>query len=190
MGHHEDGPPVSPQILFQPCDHLPVQMVRGLVQEKHVKIPGKCLCQDDPALLSAGKVLDLLIQIRDPKLRQIALHLPVLPVPFRQSIGADIRSFRKNRILRDIGDLKPVLPDDLTLVGRLLPCYHPEQGRFSRTVDPYDADLISLLDAERGVFVYGLFAVDLADMFNIDDIHKIKLLTNPSVASYCSTEIF
>ena len=165
-------------------------MVRGLIQEKHVKIPGKSLCQDHLSLLSAGEMCDLLVQVRDPKLRQIALHLPVLPISFRQGIGADILTFRKYRILRDIGNLKPVLPDDLTLIGRLLPCYHPEQGRFSRTVDPYDADLIPLLDAERGVFVYSLFAVDLADMFDIDDIHKIKLLTNPSVASYRSTKIF
>ena len=88
MGHHEDGPPVSPQILFQPCDHLTIQMVRGLVQEKHVKIPGKSLCQDHSPLLSAGEMFDLLIQVRDPQFRQIALHLPVLPRALLKGIGA------------------------------------------------------------------------------------------------------
>ena len=121
MGHHEDGPSVSPQILFQPCDHRPVQMVRGLVQEKYVKISGKGLCQDHSPLLSAGEMFDLLIQVRDPQLRQIALHLPVLPCSLLKGIGADIRSLRESRILGDIGDLKSVLSYDLPSSGTSSP---------------------------------------------------------------------
>ena len=68
VGHHNKRPPVGAQILFQPGDHLPVQMVRRLIEKKHIKIFRQRLRQHHPALLAAGEMTDLLIEPGDPQL--------------------------------------------------------------------------------------------------------------------------
>ena len=41
MGHHEYHAPVLPQVLFQPDDHLLIQMIGRLVKQQNVKIRGQ-----------------------------------------------------------------------------------------------------------------------------------------------------
>ena len=57
-------------------------------------------------------------------IRQNGLKIAYIPQNPVFPEGEDIRSFRENRILRDIGDLKSVLPYDLTFIRDLLPCHH------------------------------------------------------------------
>ncbi len=95
MGHHKDRPFVIPEIVLQPVDHLPVQMIRWLVQQKHIKVLCQRLRQHDPSLLPAGKSLDLLIKIHDTELHQIAFHLPLLSSPIVKCIRAYICSLRE-----------------------------------------------------------------------------------------------
>ena len=70
MGHHDQPPLKSTQPVLQPCHHLAVQMVGGLVQHQNVSRMHQRRHQRHAFALTAGEGADFLREIEETQLRQ------------------------------------------------------------------------------------------------------------------------
>ena len=91
MGNHQNGSPVRAEILFQPADHLRIQMVGRLIQKQHIKISCQSSREHDSSFLSSGKLFHFLIQLRNSQFLKIAFDLPFLAFSDSKRAGAYIR---------------------------------------------------------------------------------------------------
>ena len=172
MGDHQYNAAEPSQIIFQPCDHLIVQMVRRLIQQKEIRRGFQNLCQRNFFLLAAGQVGNRRIIRKNSQTCQIALHHPAV-FRFRiLNIRLDRRPLGKFRILRKIGDSQSVLADHLAFVRLFQTCDHPQKRRLSGTVNPDNSDLLPFLNAERCIVKNRFFSVNFAHMFNVQYIHS------------------
>ena len=128
MCYHKNSSTVRSQIIFQPGNHLLIQMVRRLVQKKYVKISCQDLRKNHTSLLPSGQSVDLLIPLRDPKFRQITLHLPALRICILKCIRTDIHPLRKCRILRNKSNLQAILTNNLPFIRHFFPCNHLQKS--------------------------------------------------------------
>src|SRR5690625_1307717 len=65
VSHHEDRFSRLKQVIFQPLDHLYVQMVGGFVQQKQIGFINQKKCKSFPYTLVSGKRVSRLIEIPD-----------------------------------------------------------------------------------------------------------------------------
>ena len=168
MCYHKNSSTVRSQIIFQPGNHLLIQMVRRLVQKKYVKISCQDLRKNHTSLLPSGQSVDLLIPLRDPKFRQITLHLPALRICILKCIRTDIHPLRKCRILRNKSNLQTILTNNLTLIRHFLSRNHFQKSGLSGSVNSNDPDLISLLNTERRIIKNHFLPIYFRNMFYIN----------------------
>ena len=179
MRNHQNRSPVRTEVLFQPADHLSIQMVGGLIQKQYIEISGQCSGKHDPSLLPSRQLFHFLIQPGNAQFQKIALNLPFLASADSKCAGPDICPRREVRILRHPGNLKAILADNLSFIRDLPAGNHFKKRRLSRPVYSNNTDLIALLYSEGCVFENDLPAIYFPDMLYINNIHK-HLLTNHS----------
>ena len=169
--HHDHRPFISVQVFLQPCGHLIVQMVGGLVQDQHIRRVYQNRRQRHPFLLASGKMIDLLLMIHDTQPVQhhtgVCLRSPVLLSFLTGNIRQDSLALRKFRMLAKERQPQAVLEDHLSAVRRLQSCKYPEKSGFSRSVNTDDTDLVALMDPAGNIVKDHLVAINFADVFHI-----------------------
>ena len=59
MSHGDDGAGIFLEKSFEPCNQFRVQVIRGFVEQQHVRFGEQQAAQGDPALLAAGQIADI-----------------------------------------------------------------------------------------------------------------------------------
>ena len=129
VGHHDQAAPELPQPFFQPCGHLGVQMVGGLVQHQYVGRVDQCCRQRHTFALTARKGADLLLIIGDTQLVEHGFGLVFIERP---KIGREVEKHLlqhgglvlHGRILRQVADLHVGITGHRALVGGKLAHQH------------------------------------------------------------------
>ena len=150
VGHHDQAAPELPQPFFQPCGHLGVQMVGGLVQHQHVGRVDQCSRQRHTFALAARKGAHLLIIIGDAQLVEHGFGLKFIERP---EVGRKVEKhllqhssfILHGRILRQVADLYVGIAGHRALVGGKLAHQHLQEGGFSRSVNTDDAGFVSVV---------------------------------------------
>lgn len=125
MSNHKKGFLHIFQVFLQPGCHLHVQMIRGLIQKKHIKLLRKYPCHGRFSFLTSGERRQRDIQVCKPQNIQITLNLPVCLRLSPQSIGCQRPSLRKLRTLRQPQDFQAVLPNYLSCIRYFFSGYDP-----------------------------------------------------------------
>ena len=81
MCHHGQSPPVLPEIVLQPADHLAVQVVGGLVQDEDVALVDQGGGHGHPLPLAAGQRTHPLVKVRDTQPGEDGLGLILRQLP-------------------------------------------------------------------------------------------------------------
>ena len=77
MGDQDDRALVVLQVVLEPLDRLGVEVVRGLVQQQHVRLLQQDPAQGDPPLLATAELGDLRVRRWEPERVHGHLDLPV-----------------------------------------------------------------------------------------------------------------
>ena len=177
MRYHDHGSFITIQIVFQPCEHLIIQMVGRLVQQQYIKILHQCPYKCCLSPLTTGKLCQQLLMIQNAQLIEHALCFTLqCPVHVPHTIchiGKYGFFFRKCWILLQVCDPDPVLCDHLPFIWLFQSSKHTQKCCLSGSVDTDHTDLLSFGNATGNVIKNHFSAKNLADMFYIDNIHKM-----------------
>ena len=181
MRNHDHNAFKTSQKILKPGNHLIIQMVRRLIQKKHITRIHQSPRQSHPLLLPARQMINLLLMIHNPQLIQhipgLALRTPVL-LPFPLCHIIQNRSpLRKLGHLRQIRNPQPILRNNLPLIRLLQPTDNLQNRRLPSTIDPDNPNLIPLMHPIRNIIQNHLLAKHLRNMLYIQNIHKSKPLS-------------
>ena len=170
MGDHHQRPLELAQPLLQPGHHLGVQVVGGLVQDKHVAVVDQRGGQGRPLALPAGELPHPLFKIGDAQAGEDALGLvlPELPGLGGQAVKDLLQHGARRvegRVLREIFQPHVGVPGHRTPVGLLRPRQDAQQGGLTAAVHPDDPQLLSPLQIERRPVQHGPGPVYFCDVF-------------------------
>ena len=150
MGNHHQTSPEGPEPVFQPGNHLAVQMVGGLIQHQNIRRMHQRGHQGHPLALTAGEGSHLLGKIRKAQLRQHGLGLIFIQFPeFRRKMQKYL--LQNGSIVLHHGILRKKAHLDIGIAGNTAsirlqcPGQHFQKGGFTGTVDADDAHLIPFI---------------------------------------------
>ena len=136
------------QVIFQPADHLRIQVVGGLVQQKQIRRVHQGGGQGHPLALTAGQSAHFLIHVFNAQPgenfhRLIPGDFPGSGVKTRLHLLHN-RVFRvKGRVLGQISQADVGVVADGALIRGFHPGGQPEEGGFAAAVDTHDTHPVS-----------------------------------------------
>jgi hypothetical protein len=156
---HENSAPVGHETGLEQLQRIGIQVVRGLVQDKHVRRLRKEFREQKSAALSAGQAPDGLASRLGGKKEVLEIAVDVSSVaPDGDLLVASRDGFRDGRrgvelisVLIEVSDLQtgPVLHG--ALLGLQFPDQEVEQRRLTATIGADDADLVAAMDGRTEV---------------------------------------
>ena len=153
MGYHDETAPESAQPVFQPGDHLTVQVVGRLIQYKNIRRMHQSGYKSHTLTLAAGKCSDLLTKICQPQLGEHGLGFVFVQFPkFRREVEKDL--FQNCGIvvhfgiLGQIADLHIGIAGDAALVCIDCTGQYFQKSGFSGAVDTDNAHFVALVQIE------------------------------------------
>ena len=141
---------VADQELLEPSDRLDVEVVRRLVEQQDVGLGDERPGQQDPAFHPRRQVVEPRVGVEAHPRED---RVDPMGVPFRivKSLGRDLGDRADpadGHVLCQPGDPKPLLADDLSLVGLDLARDQSEERALPLSVPPEEADSLAPLDLD------------------------------------------
>ena len=173
VGDHKDCQPLTRKELFEPLNHVDVEVVGGLIEDEEVGVVEQYATQCHLLLLSSAELLyGTVHECVEPQSAQDFLHA-LLEGPFVLVLhalrGIDEVAHRLHgvecRRLRQIGHLDTFAERHLAVVGQHAAGYDVEQGALAITVAGDKGGLLACVDAEGYVLKQQLVAVGLSEVF-------------------------
>ena len=191
--HHQQGHrPAAVQVVLQPLHHLQVEVVGRLVEYQQLRVVDQHVCQCQAFLLPTTQLSHLLFEVCDVQaaqdacqLRTVGQHLlPVLRLihhPFVATAHAAANLPHRDvrwelRVLAEVFHPQVVAPHDGAFVLPLDAHDDVQQRRLAAAVAGYEADAVTLTDAQRKVLEKHQVAERLGKIINLEvaDSHIIQ----------------
>ena len=150
MGHHHQSALEAAEPVLQPCGHLSVQVVRGLVQHQDIRRVDQGRRQGHPLPLAAGEGAHLLAVVGDAQLVQHGLGLVLVQRPeLRREVQEHLLQHRgvvvHGRVLGQDADLDVGVPGDASGIRLGDPRQDLQEGGLAGAVDADDAHLVPFI---------------------------------------------
>ena len=154
MRHHEDGLVAARKEIFQPDDHLEVEVVGGFVEYQEVGIGNQHLRQCHTFLLSAGELVYGLLHVGDAQLRKNLFCLKasvIVRINPRETRLQHSGIFRKTWLLTQETRADAIAIDDGAGVGSIVTRQQGKECRFACSILSNQTNALTLGNGKRDV---------------------------------------